>query len=213
MSAVDILTPRASMEACKTSRLRDRTTGLLKIMSYIGYILIVVDLVGWCLWFGLSIDDMINDKLEIGVAAFSALAAPHTCIIPSIFGILYDIRDNCANGVCKLSTPAFTWFIFPIFTVPFDFIQYIYNDKYYHGDHWTDHLGMYSIVTGLLACFWSFITYGIITLRVSDNVSKQTDPLPSAGSGEPDAGWPVPVHHKLKRKHGQREASADRFHM
>jgi hypothetical protein len=152
---------------------------ILSVLSYIGYILIFVDMVGWLCWFVLSLIDMADDKLDIGVAAFSALAAPHTSIIPAIFGILYDIRDNCTAGVCKLSTPAFTWFIFPVFAVPFDFIQYFYNARYYKDDHWTDALGMYSIVTGIFACVWSFTTYGVIDARVRKNAKLKKDETPA----------------------------------
>lgn len=116
------------------------------ILILSGYLLIAIDAAGWLSWFSLSIQDLNENKLQTAEATFSALAAPHTAIIPCIFGIIWDLKENCKDGECKITTPSFTWFLFPFFVVPFDVIQYIYNSKIYKGDHFTQTMSIYSIV-------------------------------------------------------------------
>lgn len=86
-------------------------------------ILIVLDslwLVGWIITIGASIENM--DSYDSN-AAFTALAAPHTAIIPALFTVAVSfrraIRENYKDedAVAQLD---FGWLLSPLLAVPFD---------------------------------------------------------------------------------------------
>lgn len=146
-------------------------------IKFTGYFLVFCDAVNWLTWLALSINDVARGDLATGEAAFTALASPHVALTPAILGIIFDIDDKCKGISCTpLSTPPFTWFMFPLYTLPFDILQYIYNSKIYSSSHFALKMSIFSICISGSMTLWSFSTFKYINnITPKDKQDRTTE--------------------------------------
>jgi hypothetical protein len=96
-------------------------------IGLVGYFLILCDVGSWALWIGITAK-FVERGDNLALAGFTALVAPHTVIIPTVFAILHDIGKNCVK-MCRLETPPWQWFVFPLLVIPLDALTLAYNRK------------------------------------------------------------------------------------
>jgi hypothetical protein len=139
----------------------------------VGEIILVADFAWWLSWISLMALSLTRGELNDSTAGFNALACPHTAIIPTIFAILHDFYTNCTTEVCTVSTPAFTWYVFPALIIPYDALALSYNALYYGQHHWTFGLSIYTVIVSCFTALWSFSSYWSIIAERSSQGALQ----------------------------------------
>lgn len=142
--------------------------------------LIIADVLWLLIWVGLTWRDIdngtglldTNDSLLVSQAGFTALAAPHTALIPALLSMRSDLEKACTQeDKCKFPIPALTWFVVPALTIPFDVLFYKYNNKYYDkyvhdNTKWPVPLSAYQLSISCSVCAYAFYTYFYIAWPV-----------------------------------------------
>jgi hypothetical protein len=154
--------------------------GTERIIYAIGVLLLLAELGWFASWIAFSAKDIAdgtgvmdkNDPLNRAQTGFTALAAPHTALMPAVLAIVNDIRKSCTRrDRCALKTPAITWFTIPMLALPFDVLQYCFNRKYFNlhvgePNAWPVRLSLYQVVNCLLIGTWSTLVYAAIFWNV-----------------------------------------------
>jgi hypothetical protein len=123
-----------------------------------------------------------DDPLTYAEAGFTALAAPHTAIIPAIFAIWNDIDNACNAAACVLPKPALTWFVVPLLTIPFDVLLYLFNKKYFElyaeaPNHWAVVLSTFQLCSSVIISAYALIFYCVLQSKVRNkNADREIKP-------------------------------------
>jgi hypothetical protein len=142
----------------------------------VGECILLADFGWWLTWVAFAIRSLSHRQLNDSTSFFDALASPHTALIPTMFAILSDLYNNCNTEQCQVTTPAFTWYSFPILMIPYDAISLSYNIQYYGKNHWTYGLSIYTLIVSSLTALWSISCYAaIISARNSRRVETVKD--------------------------------------
>jgi len=131
-----------------------------------GFVFLITDILWWALWIAYTARDIHRNRLSDASAGFNALASPHTAIIPSLIAIMFDIVNNCTDDICKLTTSPFTWWVFPLVVIPYDFLELYYNEKTYGGKfNWQWRLSLLGMINSFFIFFWSTSAYFVLYRR------------------------------------------------
>jgi len=136
-----------------------------------------------------------DDALLRSQTGFIALAAPHTALVPAIYGILTDLKNACKGDKCTFGKfPPLQWFIFPLVVIPFDVLEFLYNRKLKelvfdksslkHKDYYYS-LSIFQLVNSCLIISWAFLVFFIIARK--EPISKrEKEPVSYFASNPPN---------------------------
>ena len=161
----NIVKTKGKMENFKNYIFPDKLEGKYRIAYVIGVIILFADMAWWVTWISFGARSLNNKNVNDGTAFFNALASPHTALIPTMFSILNDLYANCNTANCQVTTPPFTWYIFPSLMIPYDAISFAYNKLVYGKKYWTYGLSIYTIAMSSSTAIWSFTCYFLIVWK------------------------------------------------
>jgi len=151
----------------------------------VGWFLIAQDLGSWFLWIAVTAYNLSRggDRLETAALGFTALAAPHTVIVPTLLAIMRDVRMHCASDeACALETPQWQWYFFTPLVLPLDVLSLVYNRLKFPDDKAVQAAGWWALSSTLAVFFWSVVS----GLRVRDSRDKQASRKKTDGNAEPE---------------------------
>jgi len=157
-----------------------------------GWFLVGLDIVSWLLWISITASFIERRKDELTLLGITALAAPHTIIIPTLITIINDLHNHCReNGTCSLDMPRIQWYIFPTLVVPYDVITFVYNLKVYPDEGLVFAAGLISLLVSFTVTLWSWnngLKMWNVSTRVADTHAKLIDSLNTAPAAPSGAG-------------------------
>lgn len=129
----------------------------------LGVALIVMDVL-WVVAFVVLTGYEIQLASSSSSTGFTALASPHTALIPSLFNIMNDLYHHClkSGGACKLTMPAITFYVIPLLIVPYDVLELAFNVKFEGSNNWSVYLSAYGLFTSTCICLWTWFVIDVI---------------------------------------------------
>ena len=148
------------------------------VVSALGLALVAADAVWLLSWVSMGAYSMPSGGAGMG-RALTALASPHTALLPAMLSIRFDVSTHCNKNLCIALTPPVTWFVVPLLAVPFDVLQLGWN-VVLHGDGGTAAvvLSAYALFVSVCAALFSAVAYFTIYHAVKDNATQNGEVLP-----------------------------------
>ena len=145
-----------------------------------------------------------TDTLTVSQSGFTALAAPHTSLIPALIAIWTDVESSCDDVQCNLPKPALTWFIVPLLTIPFDVLFFKFNQKYfekYIGDsnRWPAALSTYQLASSCAVSFYSIVLYVVFVYNKRSpkrSLKLQAQGLPPQDADMKQGNMQAPAYYR-----------------
>jgi hypothetical protein len=119
-----------------------------------------------------------NDYSGLG---FTALAAPHTIIIPTLCAILADLHKHRQKR--DVETPHWQWYVFPWLVLPMDGLQLAYNVKRAPNNPYTASLSGWALGSTVCILVWSAVSGNKLYTARGAVGKKQTAAFGSSGGG------------------------------
>ena len=133
----------------------------VSVAEITGWVLLLLDVLNWAYWISITAWNVETENFDFTLMGITALAAPHTVIIPTLVAIMSDISKHCrSDGTCSLETPHLQWYFFPTLIVPYDALTLAYNIRAFGNERgsWAPvSAAAWSLFNSLLVVVWSYV--------------------------------------------------------